>query len=59
MSHPFLGFNHVGVSVPDVYEAVEWYSKHLQFRLLKGPIHFKRNKTLNRQDDAHIFQSEH
>ena len=59
MTEATLGFNHVGVSVPDLNAAVQWYSTHLNFRLLKGPVHFKRDNTIPRDKDAHIFQGKH
>ncbi|MFE7422432.1 VOC family protein [Rhodococcus sp. NPDC057529] len=31
-------FNHVGITVPDLDEAVEWYRQVLRFTVLGGPI---------------------
>jgi catechol 2,3-dioxygenase-like lactoylglutathione lyase family enzyme len=31
------GMNHVGLIVPDLYKAVEWYQKVLGFNVLMGP----------------------
>lgn len=31
------GFNHIGVSVPNVEDAVKWYRDVLGFRLISGP----------------------
>jgi catechol 2,3-dioxygenase-like lactoylglutathione lyase family enzyme len=57
MTEATLGVNHVGVSVTDLQAAAQWYSTHLQFRLLKGPVHFKRDNAVPREKDAHIFKS--
>lgn len=33
--------NHVGLTVPDLEMAIEWYSKVLGFRLIKSPSEFE------------------
>ncbi len=32
-----LAFNHVGLTVPDIFAAIDWYEKVFGFRLLMGP----------------------
>ena len=40
-------FSHIGISVPDIEKAVDWYSNVLGFNVLMGP-------TQNDGDDTHI-----
>ncbi|MBU8913682.1 MAG: VOC family protein, partial [Spirochaetales bacterium] len=42
-------FSHVGLSVPDIEKAVEWYSSVLGFSVIMGPAQ-------NDGDDTHIGQ---
>lgn len=38
-------FNHIGLSVPDVDKAAEWYSKHFGFRRINAGMHVDGDKT--------------
>lgn len=42
-------FNHVGVGVPDVEAAIEWYRKVFGFRLVSGPNHVQRTSASGEQ----------
>jgi predicted enzyme related to lactoylglutathione lyase len=37
MPQPALAINHVGVTVPDVFAAIDWYAEVFGFRCIMGP----------------------
>ncbi len=52
-----LKINHLGISVPDLEAAVQWYTENLGFCQLQGLVHFKRDEAVERAKDKHIFHS--
>ncbi|CAN5179867.1 lactoylglutathione lyase family protein [soil metagenome] len=45
MSAPTTAFSHVGVTVPDLEKAMEWYQSVLGYYLVAGPVEVREDDT--------------
>jgi catechol 2,3-dioxygenase-like lactoylglutathione lyase family enzyme len=52
-----LGFAHIGLTVPDLGRAVDWYQRVLGFRLLLGPVELKADESHAGRQATDVFGS--